>query len=142
MATQYTAGLSTGQVLTAATLNTIGAVFETWTPNFRPETGTWTTAVTSEARYGRINKFVYGFGRVAISNFGTGNGAVFFDLPVAARYGAPNPTIGMCREQALTGDTCNIYLLGSTTAAIRRYNNGTTANSNSTYPVVFFYEAA
>ena len=31
MATQWTAGTTSGQVLTAATLNTIGAVWETWT---------------------------------------------------------------------------------------------------------------
>jgi hypothetical protein len=32
MATQYTAGLTTGQVLTAATMNSIGAAWETYTP--------------------------------------------------------------------------------------------------------------
>jgi len=32
MATQYTAGLTAGQVLTAATMNQIGAAWETWTP--------------------------------------------------------------------------------------------------------------
>lgn len=34
MATQWTAGTTSGQVLTAATLNTIGAAWETWTPTF------------------------------------------------------------------------------------------------------------
>ena len=32
MATQWTAGTTAGQILTAATLNTIGAAWETWTP--------------------------------------------------------------------------------------------------------------
>jgi hypothetical protein len=40
MATQWTAGLSAGQGLTAATLNTIGAAWESYTP-------TWTAAGTN-----------------------------------------------------------------------------------------------
>jgi len=50
MATQWTAGTTSGQVLTAATLNTIGAVWETWTPALtasttNPNLGTTGTSV-------------------------------------------------------------------------------------------------
>lgn len=55
MATQYTAGLTTGQVLTAATMNSIGAAWEAYTP-------TWTNITvgngTQDFRYCRINKMV------------------------------------------------------------------------------------
>ena len=55
MATQYTAGLATGQVLTAATMNSIGAAWESYTPS-------WGNIVvgngTVVARYSQINKLV------------------------------------------------------------------------------------
>lgn len=55
MATQYTAGLTAGQILTAATMNSIGAAWETYTP-------TWTSITlgnaTQDFRYCRINKLV------------------------------------------------------------------------------------
>lgn len=141
MATQWTAGLSALTPLPAATLNRIGAEFETWTPNFVPETGAWTTVTLNFARYGRLQKFVFGEVLFAINNFGTGNGAVTFTLPVPARVGNPN-ALGVGREAALTGQTFNVWRTGASTAAIRFYANASTANGNYTYPFNFFYEAA
>ena len=77
MATQYTAGLTTGQVLTAATMNSIGAVSETFTP-------TWTASGTAPAigngtltgRYFRIQKIVFVqmlFVAGSTTTYGTGN---------------------------------------------------------------------
>ena len=56
MATQWTAqGISSGAVLTAATLQSIGAAWETWSPTL----STWTLGNgTLTGRYTRINKFV------------------------------------------------------------------------------------
>lgn len=76
MATQYTAGLSAGQVLTAATMNTIGAETESFTP-------TWTSTGTAPAigngtltgRYFRVQKMVQVeilFKAGSTTTFGTG----------------------------------------------------------------------
>jgi hypothetical protein len=55
MATQYTAGLTTGQVLTAATMNSIGAAWETWTPQLWSGV-TQATTSTATGLYCLINK--------------------------------------------------------------------------------------
>lgn len=86
MATQYTAGLTAGQVLTAATMNTIGAAPETYTP-------AWTSTGTAPAigngtlvgRYWRFNKFVVAqiaWTSSTTTTFGTGNYRL--SLPIAA----------------------------------------------------------
>lgn len=96
MATQWTAGLSAGQVLNASTLNQLGAVWETWTPALtasvtNPTLGTGSAAV---GRYGRINKTI--FGQLGI-NFGTagvaqGSGFYFVSVPFTTQ--ATGTTIG------------------------------------------------
>ena len=85
MATQWTAGTTSGSVLTAATLNTIGAVWETYTPSLSD----WTLGNgTLTGRYTRINKFV----NVEIT-FKRGSTSVttalgpIFGLPIATRTG-------------------------------------------------------
>ena len=76
MATQWTAGTTAGQVLTAATLNTIGAAWESWTP-------TWTASTANPAigngfiggMYARINKIVIADGYIipgSTTTYGTG----------------------------------------------------------------------
>lgn len=80
MATQYTAGLTTGQVLTAATMNQIGAVWETWTPAV-----TQTAAVTSTtnfARYARIQKIVVAMFSVTITGAGTAGQSLGISFPI------------------------------------------------------------
>jgi len=55
MATQWTAGTTSGQVLTAATLNTIGAAWETFTPTLLA----WTLGNgTMTGRYCQIQKMI------------------------------------------------------------------------------------
>ena len=82
MATQYTAGLSVGQVLTAATMNSIGAAYETHTP-------TWTNLTigngTQVFRYGQINKLVFLYGKLTFGSTTSITGAVTFTLPVTAK---------------------------------------------------------
>ena len=83
MATQYTAGLTSGQVLTAATMNSIGAAWETYTPTF-------TTAGTAPAlgngtltgRYCRINTLIVAqINFLAGSTTTYGTGKLLFSLP-------------------------------------------------------------
>lgn len=82
MATQYTAGLSVGQVLTAATMNSIGAAWETWTP-VTSQPGTITTNVAL-ARYTRIQKLVVATFYLTITGAGTAGQPLAISLPVTA----------------------------------------------------------
>jgi hypothetical protein len=141
MATQYTGGQVTGQVLTAATMNSIGAEWETFTPNFRPETGVWFVAPTNVGRYGRIGKLVYGSGQINITSSGSGGGNVLFTLPVTAKFGNPY-SIGTGREANLTGNTFNVITSSTTVGQVIFYNNAATANNNYNYSFFFIYEAA
>jgi hypothetical protein len=83
MATQWTAGTTSGQVLTAATLNTIGAVWETYTP-------TWTSTGVAPAigngtisgNWARINKTAFVNIFVVMGSTTTyGNGSYRFSVP-------------------------------------------------------------
>lgn len=91
MATQYTAGLTVGQVLTAATMNSIGAVSETFTP-------TWSATGTAPAigngtltgRYFTIQKMVFVqtfFVAGSTTTFGTGNYSFSVPAGLTARTG-------------------------------------------------------
>lgn len=87
MATQYTAGLSSGQVLTAATMNSIGAAWESWTPALTASTTNPTLGSGSFAggKYTRINKLVIATFTI---RFGTspnaGSGTYRVSVPVTA----------------------------------------------------------
>ena len=83
MATQYTAGLTTGQVLTAATMNSIGAVAETWTPVITQ--GVNVTYTNIYARYQRIQNIVFVYARLNITSAGTAGNTVAVSVPVTAK---------------------------------------------------------
>ena len=105
MATQYTAGLTTGQVLTAATMNSIGAVWETWTPTVTATAGTITTGTIVQARYARIQKLVFVELNYSVTTAGTAAGASLeITLPVAplGSY-ALGQAIGGGREYITSG---------------------------------------
>ena len=85
MATQWTAGTTSGQVLTATKLNTIGAAWETWTP-------TWTGSTTNPAigngfiggSYCRINKTVIADGYIIAGSTTTyGTGTYRISVPIS-----------------------------------------------------------
>lgn len=80
MATQYTAGLTAGQILTAATMNSIGAAWESYTPTIKGGATTVTATITY-AKYVQINKFVYVQVRAAVTSAGAANGAINISLP-------------------------------------------------------------
>jgi len=86
MATQYTAGLSAGEVLTAATMNSIGAVWEAYTP-------AWTGSTTNpsvgsgfiEGRYCRLQTLIIVSGLVIPgAGWQAGSGTYRVSLPVNA----------------------------------------------------------
>lgn len=83
MATQYTAGLTQGQVLTSDIMNQIGAAWETWTPAiYQPGVLTSTINV---ARYMRIQKLVIATWWLTITGAGTAGQSFFTSLPITAK---------------------------------------------------------
>ena len=83
MATQYNGGQTSGSILTAATMNSIGAAWETWTPAVT-QSGAVTATVTL-GRYMRIQKLVIAVAKLAITGTGTTNNAVKVSLPITAK---------------------------------------------------------
>ena len=141
MATQYTAGLTTGQVLTAATMNSIGAAWETWTPTITASAGAFTTTTVNLARYARINKIVILNLSVTLNNIGTATGTMRFSLPITAS-GANIPCVGTYVERAVTGSSGVSQLLNSTTGFCVTYNNGSSIANNYVNACFLVYEAA
>ena len=141
MATQYTGGLSTGQVLTAATMNSIGAAWETWTPTVTASSGSFTTVTVNLARYGRIGKLVYGQIIFTITTIGTASGNPIFTLPITGTT-AQFLAIGSVREIGTTGFTGIVSQESTTTAAMRRYDNSAFIAAGNKFAGSFFYEAA
>jgi hypothetical protein len=90
MATQYTGGQVAGGVLTAATMNSIGAASVAYTP-------TWTSTGTQpnigngsiQGAYFQFQKFVVGEIQIVIGStttFGTGSYLVSLPLPVLSTW--------------------------------------------------------
>jgi hypothetical protein len=141
MATQYTGGLVTGEVLTAATMNTIGAAWETWTPTFTATAGAFTLVTVNSARYGRIGKLVYGQIIFTITTIGTASVNPIFTLPITATN-QQFIAIGQVREIQNTGLTGIVSQESTTTAAMRRYDNAAFIAAGNKFAGSFVYEAA
>jgi hypothetical protein len=82
MATQYTAGLSAGQVLTAATMNSIGAAWESYTPVVSQ--GVTLTKTVNYAKYVQINRTIICHVTMTITSGGTLGSVLACTLPLAA----------------------------------------------------------
>ena len=122
MATQYTAGLTTGQVLTAATMNSIGAEWVDYTPTLVQTIAVPKTV--TQARYAQIQKIVTGQVLLNVTGAGSGTPPVAVGLPITART-AGQITIG-------TG-----FIYDANTNVI--YN--VTAYLASTTTMQFYYQA-
>jgi hypothetical protein len=80
MATQWTAGTTSGQVLTAATLNTIGAAWVDYTPTLTQ--GVTVTKTIASARYCQIQKLVIVNVNLNVTSAGTTNTGIYVGLPI------------------------------------------------------------
>jgi hypothetical protein len=141
MATQWNYDFSPGEVLTAAVMDSLGAVWETWTPTVTPQTGSFTTVTVNLARYGRIGKLVYGQIVFTITTIGTGSGNPVFTLPITGT--SPQFTaIGSVREIGTTGFTGIVSQDSTTTGVMRRYDNAVYIAAGNKFAGSFFYEAA
>lgn len=83
MATQWTAGTVSGQVLTAGTLNTIGAIWEDYIPTLTQ--GVAVTKTTIYARWARLQKIAMVEIFLNCTSTGTAGGIVTVGLPLNAR---------------------------------------------------------
>lgn len=155
MATQWTAGTTSGQVLTAATLNTIGAAWETYNPALTASTTNPTlgTGSTVSGRYGQVNKIVCGQGQI---NFGTsgvsgGSGFYYVSLPITAQ--SSGKVIGQI--QFYDASSVAVYtgtLITDTTTRALMYVGNPASPTSNTAPFIwaasdfirytFQYEAA
>ena len=79
MATQWTAGTTSGQVLTAATLNTIGAAWVDYTPTLTQ--GVTVTKTVGHARYCQFQKTIVVELYMICTSTGTAGQAVVVGLP-------------------------------------------------------------
>jgi hypothetical protein len=136
MATQWIAGTTSGQVLTAATLNTIGAEWETWTPALTASTTNPTlgTGSSRSGRYGQIDALAYGQGQINFGSAGVsaGSGFYFVSLPITAQ--GTGKVIG--QFQFYDSSAGAVYLgtliSDTTTRSLMYYNNPSSVVTNST----------
>jgi hypothetical protein len=143
MATQYTGGLTAGQILTAATMNSIGAAWETWTPTYTSTVLGPPTCTTNLARYAQIGKCVFFQLGITVNAVGTGSGRLIFTLPLTAQATtATNLSIGNGWEYAATTVQLQCYKTSATAAAIIFSNGNNTVVAGYTMTLTGMYEAA
>jgi hypothetical protein len=86
MATQWTAqGITSGAVLPAATLQSIGAASVSYTPTLTQ--GVTVSKTIVSAKYWQFQKLIVGTVNLAITSSGTNGVAVQIGLPIAANAG-------------------------------------------------------
>ena len=149
MATQWTAGTTSGQVLTAATLNTIGAAWVDYTPTLTQ--GVAVTKTISYARYCQFQKTVIVQVYLIATSAGTAASEVVVGLPLTATgaTGRANGT-GFVYDASTNVIYNMTSILATTTTAKFYYQSGfgfgfspavTLANSDQ-LSFTFTYEAA
>jgi len=121
MATQWTAGTTSGQVLTAATLNTIGAAWVDYTPTLTQ--GVTVTKTVTQARYCQFQKTIIGQVLLNATSGGTGGTLVVIGLPFAVRTGNPLVGSGYIYD-ASTNVMYNLTFAGSGAGVSGYYQTG------------------
>lgn len=140
MATQWTAGLSALTPLPAATLNRIGAAWESWTPTVTAKTGTFTTVTVNEAKYAQIQKIIIARAKITVNSIGTAAG-MRFTLPFAAT--ATGVLVAYWRESSVGGLTgVGETFPNASTCDMSRYDNAAYLVNLGVYIISIAYEAA
>ena len=121
MATQWTAGTTSGQVLTAATLNTIGAAWVDYTPTLTQ--GVTVSKTVTQARYCQFQKTIIGQVLLSATSGGTGGTAVAIGLPSAVRAGNPLVGSGYIYDTS-TNTMYNLTFTGSGAGVSGYYQTG------------------
>lgn len=121
MATQYTAGLTSGQVLTAAIMNQIGATWVDYTPTLVQ--GVTVTKTVAQARYCQIQKTIIGQLVINVTSAGTGGTIVDIGIPFAVRTNNALLGSGYIYD-ASTNIIYNVSLVGSGSKMSGFYQTG------------------
>ena len=135
MADQWLAGTTAGQILTSETLNTIGAPWESFTPNLTASTTNPTlgTGSSRTGRYGQIDTLAYGQGQINFGSSGViaGSGFYFVSLPLTAQ--SSGKVIG--QFQFFDSSALAVYIgtliSDTTTRSLMYYNNPSSVASNA-----------
>lgn len=129
MATQYTAGLTTGQVLTAATMNSIGAAAESYTPTV---TNLPTSAVSG--RYIRVNNHVTVFVKITASGAATGTISVSLPTNTNATTRDWNGAAGVALAYDFSANAWQFGVIQLSTNTVSFSNFPTPTFYNATVP--------
>ena len=137
MATQYAGGTIAGQILTAATMNSIGAAWETYVPVFKTGATTRTTTVTY-ARFCQIQKLITVQVELVCTEAGTANAVLSISLPTTLTYA--KPTSGFATVGTFTiQDTGTAFYAGAAnlgTGIIQGTGTGSVDNMGASQPAI------
>ena len=122
MATQWTAGTTSGQVLTAATLNTIGAAWVSYTPTLTQ--GVTVTKTIAYAKYCQIQKLVIVNLDLNVTSAGTGAAAVAIGLPLTTTSTTQQIGSGFVYDQNINALYAGPASLASATTTTMLYQTG------------------
>jgi hypothetical protein len=122
MATQWTAGTTSGQVLTAATLNTIGAAWEAYTPTLVQ--GVTVTKTIAYAKYCQIQKLCIVNLDLNVTSAGTAAAAISIGLPLTAVAGTQQIGSGFVYDQNINALYSGPASLATTTTINMLYQTG------------------
>ena len=123
MATQWTAGTVSGQVLTAATLNTIGAEWVDYTPTLTQ--GVTVSKTTVVARYCQIQKTIIAQIVLGITSSGTSGSQVRVGLPIAGTNDRPVGSFLFFGGASHYGNKVGMAITNTTTTAGGFVQDGT-----------------
>jgi hypothetical protein len=124
MATQWTAGTTSGQVLTAATLNTIGAAWVDYTPTLT-QLGTVTKTV-AYARYCLLQKLCIVNLELTCTSAGTLGSEIRVGLPFTAVAGTHQVGSGFVYDQSINALYNGPASLSTSTTVSFLYQTGST----------------
>jgi hypothetical protein len=122
MATQWTAGTTSGQVLTAATLNTIGAAWEAYTPTLVQ--GVTVTKTIAYAKFCRLQKLCIVNLDLNVTSAGTAAAAISIGLPLTAVAGTQQIGSGFVYDQNINALYSGPASLATTTTINMLYQTG------------------
>jgi hypothetical protein len=122
MATQWTAGTTSGQVLTAATLNTIGAAWVSYTPTLTQ--GVTVTKTIAYAKYCQIQKLCIVNLDLNVTSAGTGASAIAIGLPLTTSATTQQIGSGFVYDQNVNALYAGPASLASATTITMLYQTG------------------
>jgi hypothetical protein len=132
---------TSGQILTAAQMNSIAEAAISYTPTVGSLSGT-ITSKTVVAKYMLVNKLCFVQFSINITNNGTGGTAVTISPPFTANASYGNVAIGVCRDTAITGTLSECFIQSGTAISIITYNNAYPGATGAVLSGSFTYEVA